>query len=214
MGSKDTPLTSQGDDNPLEQLIELFVYAPIGMLYEYPDVLPRLIKRGRSQVQLAKFFGQMAAKQGGAAIPESAMAGAGTAGAAGAQAADAVAKVAARFITELGAQVGLAPPSSGATSPPAAEEAERPAESSTGADGAVPAAADEALAGNDARVPAKPARAKTARLPIAGYDDLTAKEIIGLLEDLTIDQLQRVRKHEASNRNRKTVLAKIDRLVP
>ena len=51
------------EDNPLEQLIELLIYAPIGLLYEYPEVLPRLIKRGRSQVQLAKFAGQLALKQ-------------------------------------------------------------------------------------------------------------------------------------------------------
>lgn len=205
-------MTEQADDNPLEQLIELFVYAPIGMLYEYPEVLPRLIRKGRSQVQLAKFFGQMAAKQGGASIPDSALAGAGTAGAAGSHAADAVAKVAARFITELGAQVGLAPPSSGATSTPSAHEAGRPAESRANGDAA--GVADGASTGTDAPTPAKAASIKKARLPIAGYDDLTAKEIIGLLEDLTQSQLLRVRKHEASHRNRKTVLAKIDRLVP
>lgn len=201
-------MTEQAEDNPLEQLIELFVYAPIGMLYEYPEVLPRLIRKGRSQVQLAKFFGQMAAKQGGAAIPDSALAGAGTAGAAGSHAADAVAKVAARFITELGAQLGLAPRSSGAASTPSAHEAGRQAESRANGDAA--GVAD----GTGAPTPAKAASTKTARLPIAGYDDLTAKEIIGLLEDLTRSQLLRVRKHEASHRNRKTVLAKIDRLVP
>ena len=209
-------MTEQAEDNPLEQLIELFVYAPIGMLYEYPEVLPQLIRKGRSQVQLAKFFGQMAAKQRGASIPDGAIPGAGAAGAAGAHAADAVAKVAARFITELGSQLGLAPPSSGPTttaregrrsepeskthetSEPAVDESVEPGEK-TATDGVA----------TDATPPSR-----TARLPIAGYDDLTAKEIIGLLDDLTHDQLVRVRSHEAANRNRKTVLAKIDRLVP
>lgn len=200
MGSKDTPLTERADDNPLEQLIELFVYAPIGLLYEYPEVLPRLIKKGRSQVQLAKFFGQMAARQGGASIPDAA-------GTAGAQAADAVAKVAARFITELGAQVGLAPPASG---PTAAGETGPQANDKTTA----PGGSDDADVGTGASTPVVAAPAKTARLPIARYDDLTAKEIIGLLEDLTHDQLRRVREHEAAHRNRKTVLAKIDRLRP
>lgn len=204
-------MTEQADDNPLEQLIELFVYAPIGMLYEYPEVLPRLIKKGRSQVQLAKFFGQMAARQGGSSIPDSALAGAGSAGAAGAQAADAVAKVAARFITELGAQLGLAPPSSD-TAPSPADDVEPPTKSSARENGVGPSVADVAPGGTDSRSPAEPSPTKTARLPIARYDDLTAKEIIGLLEDLTHDQLRRVREHEASHRNRKTVLAKIDRL--
>ncbi|MDH3300199.1 MAG: hypothetical protein OES24_06795 [Acidimicrobiia bacterium] len=200
-------MTEQAEDNPFEQLIELFVYAPIGMLYEYPEVLPQLIKKGRSQVQLAKFFGQMAARQRGASIPDGAIPGAGTAGAAGAHAADAVAKVAARFITELGAQLGLAPPSPG---PPSTGS-----ETSNGDRAAAPKAGSGDAAGSDVDddAPAK-SPTKTARLPIAGYDDLTAKEIIGLLEDLTQDQLLRVRAHEVAHRNRKTVLAKIDRLVP
>ena len=191
-------MTEQAEDNPLEQLIELFVYAPIGMLYEYPDVLPQLIKRGRSQVQLAKFFGQMAAKQGASSMSETPVAGAG---AAGAQATDALAKLAARFITELGSQVGLAPPS-GEPTPPAAA--------------AAPVTESEAVPGDDPGGPEPEAEStptKTARLPIAGYDELTAKEIIGVLDDLTQDQLMRVRNHETRGRNRKTVLAKIDRLV-
>lgn len=201
-------MTEQAEDNPLEQLIELFVYAPIGMLYEYPEVLPRLIKKGRSQVQLAKFFGQMAAKQRGASIPDPAIPGAGAAGAAGAQAADAMAKMAARFITELGSQVGLAPPS------PGSEQAAASATPSSASGAGDPAAAaDDSGSQSEVTESVETPPARTARLPIAGYDDLTAKEIIGLLEDLTHDQLERVRAHESANRNRKTVVAKIDRLL-
>ena len=49
-------------------------------------------------------------------------------------------------------------------------------------------------------------------LPIAGYDELTAREIVGLLDELTTAQRQRIRVHEESNRQRKTVLGKLDRL--
>lgn len=194
-------MTDQAEDNPLEQLIELFVYAPIGMLYEYPEVLPQLIKKGRSQVQLAKFFGQMAARQRGVAPSDPA-----APAAAGVQAVDAVAKLAAKFITELGSQVGLAPPSDpGSSAGPAAQTATGTADTSDTADVTDTAHTDPLLSS---------APSRTAKLPIAGYNDLTAKEIIGLLEDLTHDQLVRVRDHEAGNRNRKTVLAKIDRLLP
>jgi len=48
------------DENPLDQLIDLFVYAPVGLLYEYPDVLPKLIKRGKSQVQVAQVLAKLA----------------------------------------------------------------------------------------------------------------------------------------------------------
>ena len=184
------------------------------MLYEYPEMLPQLIRKGRSQVQLAKFFGQIAAKQRGASIPDGAIPGAGAAGAAGVHAADAVAKVAARFITELGSQLGLAPSSSGptATAREGSEPESKPHETSE-------SVVDESVEPGEKTAPDgvatdATAPSRTARLPIAGYDDLTAKEIIGLLDDLTHDQLVRVRSHEATNRNRKTVLAKIDRLVP
>ncbi|MEM7274885.1 MAG: hypothetical protein AAF547_17515 [Actinomycetota bacterium] len=49
-------------------------------------------------------------------------------------------------------------------------------------------------------------------LPIARYDELTAKEIIGLLDELDPAQLSRIRAHEEANRARKTVLGKLDRL--
>ena len=198
-------MTDQADENPLESLIELFVYAPIGMLYEYPEVLPKLIKKGRSQVQLAKFFGQMAAQQRGTSISEPAMRSAEAAGSAGAQAADVLAKAAARFVTELGAQVGLAPPSGASAGHPAPTEPAPEAE---------PGYQATETGRTDSAPAADSAPTKTARLPIARYDDLTAKEVIGLLEDLTHGQLTRVRDHEAANRRRKTVLAKIDRLLP
>ncbi len=57
----------EDDQSALEPLLELFVYAPIGMIYEYPDVLPNLVKRGKSQVQLAKLMGQMAKGADGSA---------------------------------------------------------------------------------------------------------------------------------------------------
>ena len=50
------------------------------------------------------------------------------------------------------------------------------------------------------------------RLPIAGYDSLTAREIIGLLGELNPAQRERIRAYEAENRGRKTVLAKLDAL--
>ncbi len=183
-------MTDQAEDNPLEQLIELFVYAPIGMLYEYPDVLPQLIKKGRSQVQLAKFFGQMATRQRPGSNPSG--------DASPAQAADVLAKLAARLITEVGSQIGLAPPSGQASSGPSMAV---PSEPVAEAESPVDVETDHGLP------------EQTGRLPIARYDELTAKEIIGLLEDLTHNQLIRVRDHETANRNRKTVLAKIDRLA-
>lgn len=160
--------------NPAEQLIELLVYAPVGLLYDYQDVLPKLIKRGKSQVQLARVMGQMAANRGQndptGAVGDMANLASG---------------LLAKLLTEIGSQIGLAPP------------AEAPADEPT-ARAAAPEFEDQ------------PDQDKP--LPIARYDELTAREIIPLLEDLDPGQRARIRAHEATNRNRKTVLAKLDRL--
>jgi hypothetical protein len=48
------------------------------------------------------------------------------------------------------------------------------------------------------------------RFPIAGYDDLTAAQIIERLRDLDPDELRRVREYERRNANRKTVLGALE----
>jgi hypothetical protein len=46
--------------------------------------------------------------------------------------------------------------------------------------------------------------------PVAGYDDLTAAEIVSRLGELQAPDLRRVRDYERRNANRKTVLAALD----
>lgn len=170
-------------------LLDVVLYAPIGFVYEYRNVLPRLVKKGRSQVQLGMFLGRMAASKGGAGAER-----------ATADALTTLATVAARGITEFGQAVGLAPP-----------EDDAPPIDVVEIDQAPQPAPKEAVGKK------KPEKAATKssggpRLPIAGYDELTAREIVALLDDLTPAQRTRLRTHETSNRNRKTVLAKLDRL--
>jgi hypothetical protein len=49
--------------------------------------------------------------------------------------------------------------------------------------------------------------------PIAGYDDLTADQVVSRLDGLSAAQLDRVRGHERASRNRKTVLRAIERAL-
>lgn len=173
------------EGSPAEQLIELLLYAPIGLLYEYQEVLPKLVKRGKSQVQIARIMGQMAVSRS-QSDPARAVGDLATL----------ASTVVAKVVTELGSQIGLAPDKVPAT-------AEGPADQ------------DKASAQPDAAegpVDAEPQPSKP--LPIARYDELTAREILPLLEELTADQRERVGAHERANRNRKTVLAKLDRLAP
>lgn len=175
--------------NPIDELVEMFVYAPIGMLYEYDEVIPKLVKRGKSQVQLARLLGRMAVSDTGQDVVGKVAGG--------------VASSLARQITDIGAAIGLAPPADDAGSDDSPPPPPAPA----------PPAIENETPSGDAEPEAEPeADDEPVQLPIAGYDDLTAKEIVGLLEDLTADQRDRIRAHELANRARKTVLGKLDRL--
>ena len=56
------------EKNPIEQAVEqaldVFVYAPIGLLFDGPALLPSLIERGKNQVNTARVIGQFAVQQG------------------------------------------------------------------------------------------------------------------------------------------------------
>jgi polyhydroxyalkanoate synthesis regulator phasin len=52
---------------------------------------------------------------------------------------------------------------------------------------------------------------ETAPFPIAGYDDLTAAQVVARLDDLEPADLRQVRSYERRNANRKTVLAAVER---
>jgi polyhydroxyalkanoate synthesis regulator phasin len=47
-------------------------------------------------------------------------------------------------------------------------------------------------------------------LPIAGYDDLTAAEIVARVKGLDADEARAVRDYEKRNANRKTVLSALE----
>ena len=194
--------------NPVDQLVDLFVYAPVGLLYEYEEIIPKLVDRGKSQVQLARVLGKLALNRGGGQEAMTMLA-------------TAVATSLAKQVTEIGAAIGLAPPGSPRPAggapvdvepvpappppPPAPPPQALSPDADAGSDGDGPGG-DHGDAGADG------AEEDDRPLPIAGYDDLNAKEIIGLLDDLEPSQLARIRSHEEANRARKTVLGKLDRL--
>ena len=60
-------------------------------------------------------------------------------------------------------------------------------------------------------VPRDLARRVSGKLPIAGYDDLTAAEVVRELDALRDIDLRRLAAYERANANRKTVLAAIER---
>ncbi|MGI9615694.1 MAG: hypothetical protein ACR2QO_22470 [Acidimicrobiales bacterium] len=93
------------EQDPIDQLVDLFVYAPIGLLYEYDEVMDRLVKRGKSQVQLARVVGQLAVSGRRAAGDATDMAEVAT-------------TVVSRVATEIGSLLGLAAEPSAQDDPP------------------------------------------------------------------------------------------------
>lgn len=56
------------DPTPADQLVDLLVYAPVGIALEAVDSLPKFIERGKSQVTLGRFVARAAAKKGTSTI--------------------------------------------------------------------------------------------------------------------------------------------------
>jgi hypothetical protein len=49
---------------PIDQLLDLFVYAPLGLVMNLDEVVPQLVEKGHQQVNMARMFGQFAVETG------------------------------------------------------------------------------------------------------------------------------------------------------
>ena len=64
------PRIGQHDDvsddkpTPVEQALNLFFFAPLGLLLNADEVIPQLIERGKQQVNMARMIGPFAVQQG------------------------------------------------------------------------------------------------------------------------------------------------------
>ncbi len=52
------------EKRPVDQAVELVLFAPLGFALEARRLLPTFVERGRQQVQMARMIGQFAVKQG------------------------------------------------------------------------------------------------------------------------------------------------------
>jgi hypothetical protein len=89
-----------------------------------------------------------------------------------------------------------------------------PAETAAPAPTAAPAAsASSPPASGSAKPAADPADATTVDAALAGYDTLSASQVVRRLESLGPDELRAVWRHEASHRNRRTILNRAQQLL-
>lgn len=98
---------------------------------------------------------------------------------------------------ELGAEASEAPAEKKAAKPKAKQAK-------------APAKAAKTSRAKSKKKPAAKKGSKKLVMPIAGYDDMTAKELISEVSRLSPSQAETVRAHEAATKKRKTVLAALD----
>ena len=147
------------EDRPVDQVLDLLVYAPIGFALEARELLPQLVDRGRGQVALMRLAGRMASQQ----TPDG-------------DVTDTLRQGIGIVIDGLSTLLGTDESSSDA-----------PAAPTTGS----------VLAG----------------VPIPGYEEMTAREIVALLAGRPIDELLTIRTYEKANRGRSTIINRVEQLL-
>ena len=188
-----------------EQLLDLLVYAPLGLLGEARSLLPELAEKGRIRVGNARMMGQMAVQLGQT------------------EAERRLAQLevhAKRSLTEygllppdpedLGSDDGTDTDTPVRAVEPAVEAPSRPKAAPRKAAAAPAAEAPAVDAPPAAPAPAAPADA--AELAIPDYDSLAASQVVSRLAGLREPELAAVQRYELATRGRKTILGKIAQL--
>ena len=141
------------EERPVDQVLDLLVYAPIGFALEARELLPQLADRGRGQVALMRLAGRMAAQQ----APDGD-----------------VSETVRQGVTAVLDGLSM-------------------------------------LLGTDEMEPGSAAAPTGA--PLAGYDAMTAREIVTSLGGCSRDELADVLAYEHANRGRSTVINRAEQLL-
>ena len=170
---------------PVDQALDLFVFAPLGLLSLAREQLPKFVERGRQQVQsqmtMARMMGEFAVQQGR--------------------------KEAEKAVQDVVERLNPPPP------PAPVRGSDRPAGAPAAPPSRTVATAPSTNGRDSA--PADAARdsgADDRDLAIPGYDSLSASQVVPRLAGLAADELEAVRAYEASTRGRRTILNKIAQL--
>ena len=207
------------DKNPLEQAVDqamdTFVYAPIGLLFDGPALFPKLVEKGRTQVQVARMMGQMAVQMGQSEAEK-------RVGKAGGHLRDSLA--AAGLVPQSPSTKARATPTTttdddtpaaetAATAKPAPAAKKAPAKkAATKKAPTKKPAAKKAATKKAAAAKSGAAAPSVASLGIADYDSLSASQVVSRLRGLAPTDLDALRAYESATRARKTILNKITQL--
>jgi hypothetical protein len=177
----------RGHGPPTERILDLFLYAPVGLALSVVEAVPELVRKGRErfgpQVNVARTVGQFAVRQGY------------------------------RQFLAYGTSRGAFPFRGAEPAKTyAVYSAEAPQPDGRSLDGqamqALPAQAQAAEPAKEA-----PTGLTAADLAIPSYDSLSATQVVERLAGLSQDEIRAVAAYEAATRRRKTVLSRAEQLL-
>ena len=178
----------------LDALVDLTVYAPVGLALTAAEELPELIAKGRARVEpqlgAARLVGQFVVAEGRRrVITYCGFGGAGVR-----------TRPTDRSTPDAGAGPG---PDTGASEASASGEPPAPAKASR---------AKKAASKSPARPAATDDVPDVASLAIPGYDSLSASQVVQRLAGLSPGELAAVGRYETATRGRRTILARVAQL--
>jgi len=190
-------------DEAVEQALDAFLYAPIGLLFDGPARFPKLVRNGRNQVTNARMMGMFAVQMGRTEVTKRTSELDGP-------------------VLDLLRGLGLVPGATPTPTPaptedtpeePAAEpEAKAPRKAATKAGTRKVTAKKASKKAAAPKAATKATAPSPADLPIPDYDSLSASQVVTRLRGLSTADLEAVRSYEAATRGRKTILNKVQQL--
>jgi hypothetical protein len=179
---------------PLDQVLDLFVYAPLGLALTAREELPKLAERGRTeldtQLTMARVVGQFAVAEGRRQAE----------------------KLAERAAERLVGAPPAPPAPPAARSAAARPAAARSAAAQASSPASRPGPARSASAAPSASPSGNGSRPSAQHLAIPGYDTLAASQVVQRLPGLSAGELEAVRAYEEGTRRRRTILTRIEQL--
>lgn len=182
--------------NPLDRLVDLVVFAPLGLVLKARDELPKLAAHGRdrfgAQSRVARMVGQMTVAQARRQLEDKLLRGPG--------------------------EPPATPVPTPASAPAEPEEAGRavPIRDLGPEDDHPVPAPERAPAPVPDPFPSPPPPSPPPRsaddLPIPGYDSLSASQVVQRLPGLSPAELEAIKVYEEAGRNRQTILLRVAQL--
>jgi hypothetical protein len=193
----DSESGEEGRPSPVQRALDIFVFAPVGAALTVAEDLPGVISKGRERVEgeirNARVIGQFVVTQGQQDLTQR------------------IGKLLHGFGGSsdgaVGSSDGAGIGHSGAAQDTGAED------TATGDTGNPVEPVEESAPVPTPKPPADPADTALVEGALAGYDTLSASQVVRRLESLSPDELRAVHRHEASHRNRRTILHRTNQLL-